>query len=88
VRFDPDLILVFGGFFLLIVGYNLSRAFARRSEARAVSNGDVAEIRRRLEAIERAVDSIAIEVERASEAQRFTAKILSEKAPALPRAPD
>jgi hypothetical protein len=32
----------------------------------------------RLERIERAVDSIAIEVERISEAQRFTARLLAE----------
>jgi hypothetical protein len=34
----------------------------------------------RLERIEQAVDSIAIEVERISEGQRFTTKLLSERA--------
>ena len=34
----------------------------------------------RLQRIEEAVDSIAIEVERVSEGQRFTAKVLAEKA--------
>jgi hypothetical protein len=33
----------------------------------------------RLERIEQAVDSIAVEVERISEGQRFTAKLLSER---------
>jgi hypothetical protein len=35
----------------------------------------------RLERIEQAVDSIAIEVERISENQRFTTKLLSERTP-------
>ncbi|MDB4905833.1 MAG: hypothetical protein JWO05_617 [Gemmatimonadetes bacterium] len=34
----------------------------------------------RLARIERAVDAIAVEVERVSEAQRFTAKVLTERA--------
>ena len=34
----------------------------------------------RLQRIEEAVDTIAIEMERVSEAQRFTAKVLAEKA--------
>jgi len=35
----------------------------------------------RLERIEQAVDAIAIEVERISEGQRFTTKLLSERVP-------
>jgi hypothetical protein len=38
------------------------------------------EITSRLERIEQAVDSIAIEVERISEGQRFTTKLLTERA--------
>lgn len=41
----------------------------------------------RLERIEHAMDAIAIEVERISEAQRFTTRLLSERA-GVPRAPD
>jgi hypothetical protein len=37
----------------------------------------------RLERMEQAIDSIAIEVERISEGQRFTTKLLSER-PSLP----
>ncbi len=43
----------------------------------------------RFERLEQAVDAIAIEIERMSEAQRFTAKLLTERAaqaPALPQA--
>lgn len=41
----------------------------------------------RLEQIQQSIDSIAIEVERITEAQRFTAKLMAERAeePRLPR---
>jgi hypothetical protein len=76
---DMDLVVIVSGIFATTVGYQLMKVFARRTEARGVSGSDLAEIRRRLEAIERAVDSIAIEVERGSEAQRFTVKLLSDR---------
>ncbi|MEP7064930.1 MAG: hypothetical protein ABI889_02745 [Gemmatimonadota bacterium] len=38
----------------------------------------------RIERIEQAVESIAIEMERVSEGQRFVTKLLSERAPAKP----
>jgi tetrahydromethanopterin S-methyltransferase subunit G len=40
------------------------------------------EIAERLEHIEHAIDAMAIETERISEAQRFTTKLLSERTPA------
>jgi hypothetical protein len=40
----------------------------------------------RLERIEQAVESVAVEMERVSEAQRFSARLLSERLPeALPQ---
>jgi hypothetical protein len=41
----------------------------------------------RLARIEQAVDAIALEVERISEGQRFTTKLLSEQNQMLPKAP-
>ena len=38
----------------------------------------------RLEQLQQSVDSIALEVERIAEAQRYTAKLLAERAPASP----
>jgi hypothetical protein len=38
----------------------------------------------RFERLEQAVESIAIEMERVSEGQRFVTKLLSDRAPALP----
>ena len=40
------------------------------------------EIAERLQAIEHAIDAMAIETERISEAQRFTTKLLSDRTPA------
>ena len=40
----------------------------------------------RLERIEQAIDAIAVEVERISEGQRFTTKLLAERVPAQPGA--
>jgi hypothetical protein len=48
------------------------------------------EVMSRLERMEQAIDSVAIEVERISEGQRFTTKLLSERGrePSLPTASD
>jgi hypothetical protein len=76
---DTDLVVIFGGIFLTTVGYQVSRAIARRLEHRAPASDDLAAIRTRLEEIGQTVDSIAIEVERVAEAQRFSAKLLAER---------
>ena len=49
---------------------------------RAVDNRQLNEIATRLAGLERAVDAIAVETERISEGQRFTTKLLSDRAPA------
>jgi hypothetical protein len=74
---DPDLVVIFGGIFLTTVGYQVSRAVARRMEHRSPPKDELAAIRTRLEEIGQTVDSIAIEVERVAEAQRFSAKLLA-----------
>jgi hypothetical protein len=71
------------GFFALVatfaVGAPLARAFARRMD-RDSKTKLAPEVTSRLERIEQAVDAIAIEVERISEGQRFTTKLLTERA--------
>jgi len=65
----------------------LVRAWARRLEGRAAAALPLRDVEERLDRIERAVESIAVEVERVSEGQRFVTKLLAEKAPSpLPRA--
>ena len=57
----------------------LVRAFAKRMENRGDAPRIPAEMTSRLERMEQAIDSIAVEVERISEGQRFTTKLLSDK---------
>lgn len=60
--------------------YPLIRAFARRLENRgAPPSLSSREVEDRLDRIERAVESIAVEVERVSEGQRFVTKLLAER---------
>ena len=60
---------------VIIIGWPLARAFARRmdrrSDATAMNSGTNAQLQR----IEQAVDAMSIEVERISESQRFMAKL-------------
>lgn len=64
---------------VIAIGFPIARAIARRMDKRhAAAPGADAETRSRLERIEQAVDAIAVEVERISEGQRFTTKIISE----------
>lgn len=63
------------------IGTPIAKAWARRYERRH-DEKQQAMVEQRLEAIERAIDSVAVEVERISEGQRFTTRLLSERAPA------
>ena len=75
----PEVATISIAFFIMcaviIIGWPLARAFARRmdrrSEATAVTSGTNAQLQR----IEQAVDAMSIEVERISESQRFMAKL-------------
>ena len=63
----------------IAVGFPLARAWARRLDRRGVApTGADSESRDRLERIEQAVDAIAAEVERISEGQRFTTKVIAD----------
>ncbi|HEY2897299.1 MAG TPA: hypothetical protein VGJ12_09190 [Gemmatimonadaceae bacterium] len=68
------------------IGWPIARAIARKMDREALQPKMPPEIMGRLERMEQAIDSIAVEVERISEGQRFTTKLLSERQPsqALP----
>ena len=70
------------GFFVtaivLAVGVPLARAYSRRMDAESRNPRMPTEITSRLERMQQAIDSVALEVERISEGQRFTTKLLSE----------
>lgn len=71
---------------VIAIGLPIARAIARRMDKRgAVSPGADPDTRNRLERIEQAVDAIAVEVERISEGQRFTTKVIADLR-ALPQA--
>ncbi len=64
----------------VIIGLPLMRAIARRIErGTPVAAPIPQEVRDQLQQISQSVDAIAIEVERISEGQRFTTKMLSER---------
>jgi len=64
----------------------VARAFARRMDRMPESPSVPPELSAQIERMEHAIDSIAIEIERISEGQRFTTKLLAERgnAPADP----
>jgi hypothetical protein len=65
-----------------VIGFPVARAFARRMEREPLQPSVPLDVTARLERMEQALDSIAIEVERISEGQRFTTKLLSERSSA------
>jgi hypothetical protein len=67
--------------------FPLVRAWARRIEGRGAAPAPLPPgVAERLERIERAVESIAVEVERISEGQRFVTRVLADRGeiPKLP----
>ena len=72
-------IAVFACLTVVAIGTPLARAFARRLERGPSQPNTPSDVTARLERMEQAIDSIAIEVERISEGQRFTTKLLSER---------
>jgi hypothetical protein len=72
--------LTFGTAAVLILR-PLMRAFANRFERRGAPPAAIpAEVTAHMERLEQAIEAVAIEVERISEGQRYTTKLLAEKA--------
>jgi len=63
---------------VIIIGLPLARAFARRMDRRSAAQVSP-EVTSQLAHLNQAVDAIALEVERISEGQRFTTRLLSEQ---------
>ena len=77
----PEVAVPLGAFATAIIcaiGIPLARAYARRLDSEARNPRVPAEVTTRLERMEQAIEAVAIEVERISEGQRFTTKLLSE----------
>src|SRR5436305_9562607 len=82
---DPNLIVheVFSWVIARLVtiglGFPIVRLITKWLEPRPIPPRELSTIDGRLEKIEAAVDAIALEVERISESQRFTARLQSEQ---------
>jgi len=70
----------------MIVGFPIARAIGRVIERRGTAGlVKVSDVAPQLQQLQASVDTMAIELERISEAQRFTAKLMAERSVALPR---
>lgn len=73
---------------ITILGLPLVRVMARRLDRRdAPASPSLVKIEERLGRLEAGVDAIAVEVERISEGQRFTTKLLAERSGVAASAP-
>jgi hypothetical protein len=80
---NEDIVIPIAGMTMIVMlalGVPFVRALVRRWERQPLYPAVPPEVAARLERIEQAVDAVAIEVERISEGQRFTTKLLSERA--------
>ena len=80
---DPDLVVILQALVTAVIGGPVAWAVARRINARSAAPPSAAipaSVEQRLAHIEQAVDAIAVEMERVSEGQRFTTKLLAERA--------
>lgn len=68
----------------IIIFLPLARAFARKMDRRSATPQIPQEVSAQLEHLNRAVDAIALEVERISEGQRFTTRLLTEQRESAP----
>ena len=82
-RFEA-IVAVFGIIFgtTSVVGVAWAAAYGAvkyRKAASPVPDAFLARIEQRMDRIEQAIDAVAVEIERVSEGQRFTTKLLSDK---------
>lgn len=92
---DEDIVvpaLFFLTIIVLSLGIPLVRAYARRMDSAPLQPRVPADLEARLDRIEAIVETVAVEVERLAEGQRFTTRLLSEgtmqATRAAERAPD
>ena len=81
----PEEVFILGGMFMVIVFFPLSIAFARRIWKRTATTvtSFPQELVDRLNRLDQSMDSIAIEVERIGEGQRFVTRVLTNNSRAI-----
>ena len=84
---DEDIFVPLMFFFtvvVLVLGIPLVRSYVRRKERGPFTTEMPPELNARLDRIESMVETVAVEVERLAEGQRFTTRLLSEGALQVP----
>lgn len=79
---NEDIVIPLAGMLMIVtlsIGVPLVRAYIKRMELQAKQPGIPPELMSRFERMEQSLDAVAVEVERISEGQRFTTKLLSEQ---------
>ncbi len=77
----PEIIVPLGGMTMvlaIVIGRPIVSAWAKKLENESNRPAIPPEVGTRLERMEQSIDAIAVEVERISEGQRFTTKLLAE----------
>jgi hypothetical protein len=77
----PEIVVPLGAFataIILAIGVPVARAYSRKMDSESKNPRVPTEVSGRLERMEQALEAVAIEVERISEGQRFTTRLLSE----------
>jgi hypothetical protein len=80
---DRHVIIPLAGMMMIVtisLGIPLVRAWTKRWEREGSTRREPSDVSERLERIEQAIDAMSIEVERISEGQRFTTKLLADRA--------
>jgi hypothetical protein len=79
----PEILVPLGGMVMIVVlalGFPMIRLLHKRLDAQTSTPLPPSDTTARLERIEHAIDAMSVEVERIAEGQRFTTKLLSERA--------
>ncbi len=79
--------IVMGGVIVMTVVRTIARAITSRHDRGALGSEGMDRLDERLGRMEQAIEAVAIEVERVSEGQRFTSKLLAERATDQERLP-
>lgn len=85
---NEDIVIPIAGMItgiIMVLGFPIAIVYARRLWHRPAEAPPPPELIQRLERMEQSIDSIAVEVERISEGQRFTTRLLSERGEEAPR---
>ncbi len=63
-----------------VVGFPIARALGRRLDRTKLAPGPAQDLRPQIQQLQQSMDAMAVEIERISENQRFTTKVLTERA--------